>query len=58
MGELYSVLSNLMTGVDRVRAEEIKIGVVGTMRRVFQEEFGKGRFAELLAQIGRDARTS
>ena len=49
MGELYPVLSTLMAGVERVRAEKIKIGIVGTMRRVFQEQFGKGRFAELLA---------
>lgn len=56
MGELYPVLSSLMAEVGKVRADEIKIGVVGTMRKVFQEEYGKGRFAELLAEIGKDTR--
>jgi L-fucose isomerase-like protein len=58
MGKLYPVLSKLMAGVERVRAEKIKIGIVGTMRRVFQEEFGKGRFAELLTEVSKDARAS
>jgi len=58
MGELYPVLGKMMAGVEKVRSEKIKIGVIGTMRKVFQEEFGKGRFAELLAEIGIDARAN
>ena len=53
---LYPVLSDMLSGIEKVRADKIKIGVVGTMRKVFQEEFGKGRFAELLAEIGQDPR--
>lgn len=59
MGEsnvLYPVLDGLLSGVDKVRTDKIKIGIVGTMRKVFQEEFGKGRFAELLAEINKDPR--
>ena len=58
MAELYPVLSKLMAGVERVRSDKIKIGVVGTMRKVFQEDFGRGRFGELLAEIAKDKRTS
>ena len=58
MTKLYPVLDKLMADVGKVRSEEIKIGVVGTMRKVFQEEFGKGRFAKLLDKLGKDSRAN
>lgn len=53
---MYTVLQQMMDGINLVRKPKVKIGVVGTMRRVFQEETGKRKFAEMLGVMSEDPR--
>lgn len=52
----YPVLGKMLEGISLIRSGKVKIGVVGVMRKVFQEEYGKERFAEFLQEIVQDAR--
>jgi len=51
-----SVLNEMLSGIGRVRPNKVKIGVVGTMRKVFQEEYGKVRFREVVEAAKKDPR--
>jgi len=52
----YPVLGRMLKGINLIRSGKVKIGVVGLMRNVFQQEYGKGRYAEFLAEIAKDDR--
>ncbi|MCX6789002.1 MAG: hypothetical protein NTZ42_00100, partial [Candidatus Gribaldobacteria bacterium] len=49
-------MNEMLSGVGRVRPNKVKIGVVGTMRKVFQEEYGKVRFREAVEAVKKDPR--
>lgn len=46
----------MLDGIEPVQPQQVKIGVIGTMRKVFQTARGEANFESLLQAMGKDSR--